>query len=94
MCLDRSLVHVVEKRMFFQSENRDNRCDVLFELESYVRVKNKHFLMITILRPDMCVRVLARALRTATTPHQDNKPIQCNIIRGKCKLGLQLLFLL
>jgi hypothetical protein len=29
----RSLVQVVEKRMFFQNANRENRCDVLFELE-------------------------------------------------------------
>jgi hypothetical protein len=28
----------------------------------------------------MCMRVRARALRTAITPHQDNELIQCNII--------------
>jgi hypothetical protein len=61
--------------MFFQNINRDNYCDVLFELESYVKVKNKHFFVITILRSDMCVRVLARALSTATVSRQDIEPI-------------------
>lgn len=56
MCLDRSFVHEVEKRIFYRNANRGNHCDVLYELESYVGVKNKHFFMITILHTGMCVR--------------------------------------
>jgi hypothetical protein len=64
-----------KKECFFQNINRDNRCDILFELESYIRVKNKHFFAISIKRFEMCVQVRARTFRTAITPRQDNEPI-------------------